>query len=352
MMAPVMVAAVVRRARGAVGRTGGCLGGMVRALGSVAQARHALDRGFVQRHFGPEPGAEDDIRLAVGYGSGVFQQAGHQRNPNTMIDLILVVDDSRAFHERNKQRHRHHYSALGWLNAQALEGIQRWGQAKLYYNPYVRLDGQLCKYGVMGWEDFKADMTNWEALYASGRLHKPVHVMTAHEDAEALIYQNRRPFSKNKCWVLEQRMTCLVLMTDLYTRIASLSYSGDPRMIVGEKKGKVEAIVAGSFAGFQEVYQPIWQAWTGGELPSSDMLIDNPIHGRRLHQLSWLPKAIFSKVRAGPDLAEEEVTPAVAAALASTVRSGATTQTIKGLLTGGLGRSAIYAKEKLVKMFQ
>jgi hypothetical protein len=39
------------------------------------------------------------VELAVGYGSGVFQQANVSKH--NMIDLLMVVKDRRLFHKEN-----------------------------------------------------------------------------------------------------------------------------------------------------------------------------------------------------------------------------------------------------------
>ena len=38
-----------------------------------------------------------DVVHGIGYGSGVFPQKGHTKK--VMVDLILVVEDSKAWHE-------------------------------------------------------------------------------------------------------------------------------------------------------------------------------------------------------------------------------------------------------------
>jgi hypothetical protein len=52
--------------------------------------------------------------------------------------------------------------------------VQRNFGAKVYFNPFVRLDGVLLKYGVVTVDDMAEDLRHWESLYLAGRLHKPV----------------------------------------------------------------------------------------------------------------------------------------------------------------------------------
>ena len=78
-----------------------------------------------------------------------------------MVDLIFAVDDATAWHQANIEANPSHYSgqaalaerhaaftaavALGLavLGAEAVAKVQDWGAAKLYYNPYVTVDGMV-----------------------------------------------------------------------------------------------------------------------------------------------------------------------------------------------------------------
>lgn len=55
-----------------------------------------------------------------------------------------------------------------------MAAVQRKFGAKVYFNPLVRLDGVLIKYGVVTVDDMAEDLRHWESLYLAGRLHKPV----------------------------------------------------------------------------------------------------------------------------------------------------------------------------------
>eukprot|EP00045_Choanoeca_perplexa_P015995 m.209411 g.209411 ORF g.209411 m.209411 type:complete len:175 (-) comp17140_c2_seq3:692-1216(-) len=83
------------------------------------------------------------ITFAMAYGSGVFKQVGHVRNQNTMVDLIFAVEDPSTWHEANIQANPTHYSGLASLGVEAVVKVQNLGAAKLYYNPYVTVDGMV-----------------------------------------------------------------------------------------------------------------------------------------------------------------------------------------------------------------
>lgn len=81
------------------------------------------------------------------------------------------------------------------------------------------------------------DLNDWTTLYAAGRLMKPVRsIINGSKEIKNALLLNR----------LHAVRTSLLLMpvefneTELYQTIASLSYIGDPRMLIGENPKKVE----------------------------------------------------------------------------------------------------------------
>jgi len=54
-----------------------------------------------------------------------------------MVDLILVVEDSRAWHEENLERNAGHYSGFGrFMGAGGVAAVQGRGG---WFNPYVKI---------------------------------------------------------------------------------------------------------------------------------------------------------------------------------------------------------------------
>lgn len=60
-----------------------------------------------------------------------------------MIDLIFVVDDPASWHQENMQMNSDHYSALRYLGPQAVALIQEHMASGVYYNPFVKVDGEV-----------------------------------------------------------------------------------------------------------------------------------------------------------------------------------------------------------------
>lgn len=154
---------------------------------------------------------------------------------------------------------------------------------------------QLVKYGVISVDALCKDLLDWETLYVSGRMHKPVSVLRlVARSSNALCYRcdlclhaqcshcaidclASQRFALTKVAMLQSdarvrlaqqvnltsalRVALLLLPehfdeVELYTRIASISYTGDFRMSVpgGENADKVRNIVLGQREEFRRLY--------------------------------------------------------------------------------------------------
>ncbi|KAK7206610.1 MMP37-like protein [Myxozyma melibiosi] len=194
------------------------------------------------------------IRYAFAYGSGVFSQGtSAQTAQKPQIDLIFGVSHVQHWHSLNITQYPEHYSALRRLGSAAVARVQELG-AGVYFNPYVELNGLVIKYGVISIERLTQDLLSWDTLYVSGRLHKPVKILR--DDPRVRLANQRNLFS-----VLR---TALLLLPEtfteheLYSTIASISYTGDPRMQVGaENPQKVTNIVTNQIQHFHRLYAPL-----------------------------------------------------------------------------------------------
>eukprot|EP00128_Syssomonas_multiformis_P002395 Colp12_sorted_trinity150504_noHs@7058 len=157
---------------------------------------------------------------------------------------------------------------------------------------------------------------------------------------------------------------------DLFMAIAGLSYSGDPRMTVGENPHKVRNIVKGSFESFQDLYHNILP-----EIPTITRLAGANFErdtspAARAQNLWSLPPTLRSAIAtvytktvpAAKGMPEEEALFNVAKVdttaeyvtkgVQQIVSQSATPQTLKGLVTAGVTKSVLYGGNKLVKMFK
>lgn len=207
------------------------------------------------------------IRFAFAYGSGVFPQeeAGPEHSkrpeikepktgkPRKMVDLVLAVAHPEHWHGLNKQRFPSHYSWISRLTgAELITGwVQRLG-AGLWYIPYVKIEDDLVKYGVMDINTLCDDLLDWDTLYVSGRMHKPVAMLITDPRVRLAQQVNLASALRVSLLLLPETFT----EVELYTRIASLSYTGDFRMSVpgGENANKVRNIVLAQRSQFRRLY--------------------------------------------------------------------------------------------------
>jgi translocator assembly and maintenance protein 41 len=220
---------------------------------------------------------QNQLLFAFGYGSGVFSQALQGDDPRQagMLDLILVVQDAQAFHWANEHENPTHYAGwirtLDYCQGQLAAGLQRrflqGKDAKVLFHVVDDADdGPPLKYGVIQYEDFVQDLTQWESLYIAGRLHKPtlpIPILSKVLQEEELSYQ--KILQEAQTTNLQAAVAASLLMaplpspadstttnstpnllswTDFYSKIAALSYTGDFRMQVGgEDPQKIQKLV-------------------------------------------------------------------------------------------------------------
>lgn len=330
------------------------------------------------------------ITHAIGYGSGVFAQtlpstsndisknrpdetikSGNDDLP--MIDLILAVDDPLAFHTQNLSLHSHHYATL----ARSLgPNFISWAQccslgAKLYFNPLVSVNLQsgtahertrMIKYGIVTTDDLLQDLEQWEFLYVAGRMQKPTLLIEGNDQIiEAQHFHNLKYALSASLLLLSHEVqnnknnenTVSLPINTVFEQIARLSYSGDPRMAVGgEDPRKVEKLVhsPGQANRFFDLYKDqlvdlehmgVISISTGkGKLESTRHVEWNQ-NDPSAHKLLW--ERMPQRLRGGREIA------LLGSAIASIVAPAARGQSIKGVLTAGIGRSLRYAGAKFAK---
>ncbi|XP_006895428.1 PREDICTED: mitochondrial translocator assembly and maintenance protein 41 homolog [Elephantulus edwardii] len=309
----------------------------------------------------------EELSLAFAYGSGVFRQAGpnaHQQN--TMLDLVFTVDDPVGWHSRNLKQNWSHYSFLKVLGPRVITTVQNNFGAGVYYNPLIKCDGRLIKYGVISTCTLIEDLLTWNSLYIAGRLQKPVKIVVMNENATL-----RTALDKN----LKSAVNAAFLMLpesfseeELFITLAGLSYSGDFRMVVGEDKTKVFNIVKPNIVHFRGLY--------GSILQENPQVVYKLHHGRL--ELDKSPEGQFTQLMALPKTLQQQINhiidppgknrdveetlfqlandpdcaQVVRLGLSAIVRPSSVRQSTKGIITAGVKKSVIYSSLKLYKMWR
>ncbi|EKD18682.1 MMP37-like protein [Drepanopeziza brunnea f. sp. 'multigermtubi' MB_m1] len=316
-----------------------------------------------------------------------------------MIDFIFGVSYTEHWHSLNLNQHRDHYSALGSLGSGAVSAVQdKWG-AGVYFNPFVTVNGTLIKYGVVNLDTLCTDLSEWTTLYLAGRLQKPVKILR--DDPRVRL--------ANQVNLLSALRTALLLLPpnftelELYGVIANISYMGDPRMAFPtEDKSKVANIVGNNLPHFRRLYSPLIENlpnvsfddprcsdpdWAADETANVCLAQDmDPV--KRGNMVRRLPKDFRSKLyfqyqekyqiprsefnqmleaasdenstrinrRQGGGFEQkianeppEDLREEIRYVIKKTIGWPSTSQSLKGILTSGIGRSWRYMSEKMAK---
>lgn len=347
---------------------------------------------------------EAGVVYAFGYGSGVLSQqisaeSGKSKSNNTTVDVIVVVRSAYEFHEANLRRNPHHYAWLSRsLSVCAFVQRHELPPNRYFCNPglfFHLLDDHSMKYGIVQVEDLSRDLTDWSYLYLAGRMHKPtVTVLSDHNNhnggklLEHHHQENNLPAALAAALLLQywhgeqqQRVSDIddnnntFRTVDIYQQIASLSYSGDPRVLFrAEDPAKISNLVfsPGQYNRFERLYRPAAERLQRQGILSADYDNNNnnhhhtwtwDVHNPLAHHQLWQSLPVNIRSQCGYDDADvsknENLNVAVAAAtaaaarlprvLAAIVAPAARYQSIKGLWTAGLVQSAVYAYRKLSK---
>ena len=374
------------------------------------------------------------IEVAIGYGSGVFEQKGYDNNNNVnninendqmnktmaisqfeeppMIDMIFVVNDELEWHSNNLKWNSSHYAALPrLLGPSFVSNLQR-ASARIYYNTLVpmpekyqqnvvnsnnKTNGkQLMKYGVINKSDFINDLLNWETLYLSGRLQKPVaflkkpevtdsstimsssNINNGHNTTNDNEHEINHALETNLCSALS---TAILLLPsefselDLYKRITSLSYEGDFRMGIAENPNKIDNIVnkGDSFQRFRNLYELYVDDLIDQNVLTMKTQNNNSEDGGHIYMkhtnefirnddgndnytsqmlISKLPRSYQHDIKStnvNNGLLLQHAKHICKDKLQNTVRQFSRTQTLKGVLTAGISKGIIYSIQKILK---
>ena len=308
--------------------------------------------------------------LAFAYGSGVFDQAGRPKEEKKVTDLILVVNDSVEWHRKNMRLNPKDYSLTFRLLGPKLTADFQddFGGAKLFFNTLIPFESGLIKYGVISKQSMLADCLDWDHLYLSGRLHKPVRILTdpvRGEDIKQALRLNLQSAMHAALLLLPESFS----EEQLYTTLAGLSYSGDFRMIVGEDRNKVSNIVRPNVTLFRQLYSnrlADLSDYLNAVLSRGRIDQDVSPSARHFH-LSQLPKTLQwnlvvewnhdGRYRDVEDVLrsaayDRDSGALVGNALAKIVRGSSVSQAARGIVTAGPLKTVKYSWAKLVKMYK
>jgi len=213
------------------------------------------------------------------------------------------------------------------------------------------------------------DLNEWRSLYIAGRLHKPIHILKHNESIENAI-------SLNKEYAIR---TALLLIPklfdefDLFTKIASLSYTGDPRMIVGENPKKVVNLVTPIIPLYRKEYEHALtkiateiEINTLTKVSSLSKTLDTSVKSDNNYKMysqsmtsdsRWrlcenLPSTMRSVLLMNRrTIGSPPKKHAVRSAVSAIVYRAAVSQSVKGIVTAGMVKGSTYLLSKIAKKF-
>ncbi|XP_028755414.1 phosphatidate cytidylyltransferase, mitochondrial-like isoform X1 [Neltuma alba] len=201
------------------------------------------------------------VEFACVYGSSLHP---NNQAKSTMTDYILGVSDPYRWHSENLKLNRNHYAS--WMvhlgGARLVTEVADKIGVGVHFNPFVSWNRKMFKYGVVRIDDLLQDVLCWERFYLSGRLQKPIHIVIDNLDIANVNSVNLRAAISAALLFLPSEFT----EEDLYSKVCSLSYVGDLRMLFAEDKNKVKKIVTGQFDLFHSMYKPFLQEYEAKKL--------------------------------------------------------------------------------------
>ncbi|RHZ52888.1 hypothetical protein Glove_456g24 [Diversispora epigaea] len=306
------------------------------------------------------------IRYAFAYGSGVFFQKGYDEKSKPMIDFIFAVSYPQHWHSLNLKQNKNHYSFIRNLGSGAISSLQENVGAGIYFNPYVQMDDMVIKYGVISINKMCQDLLDWENLYISGRMQKPIKILR--DDARVRLAQqvNLSGSLRTALLLLPKDFT----EEQLYLTIAAISFKGDFRRFIGENPNKIKNVVSTQINNFNLLYSSLIHA-----LPNVTFIDDNNLQQddspkARAQMIQKLPRILKNKVQEEYKMAmirkgitlpsdEKEIFKNIASSedypkyietgLRQIIFWPAITQSLKGILTAGMFKSGKYISNKLGK---
>eukprot|EP00258_Populus_trichocarpa_P045232 XP_024461251.1 phosphatidate cytidylyltransferase, mitochondrial isoform X3 [Populus trichocarpa] len=177
------------------------------------------------------------------YGSSLHP---NNNDKSTMVDYIIGVSDPKQWHSKNMELNEDHYAS--WMvplgGAKLITQVADKIGVGVHFNPFVT------------WND-------------------KVHILVDNLDIGDVNSVNLRAAVSAALLLLPSKFT----EEDLYSKICSLSYMGDLRMLFAEDKNKfgvsaahacnhlqVKRIVEGQFGLFQSMYKPFLKEYEAKEL--------------------------------------------------------------------------------------
>jgi translocator assembly and maintenance protein 41 len=309
-----------------------------------------------------------NVSFSFAYVSGVKKQLSYaETSKKPMIDLIICVDNAHRWHTSNLERNQSDYSAFQFFGSKFITTYQEHFGANVFFNTLIPIEKEnvLIKYGVVSTKDLIMDLTDWRHLYLAGRLHKPVEfIKCPSTKIQNALDHNLQSAVHAALLLLPEKFTDF----DFFYKIASLSYSGDFRMIFGENPNKVRNIVQPQMENFKTMYAPTLKKLERYvNFPIDHYVCSQDVSQKAiLHHLNSLPKWPIRRIVARHSIGRNRQDTedilinlskssnckrVVEKSLNDIVWQSSISQSVKNIPTAGLEKAVRYSWAKVLKMF-
>lgn len=195
-----------------------------------------------------------EVLGAYGYGSGVFTQINKKLNQDTQIDIILVVEDMKQWHQQNMQMNPQDYKRSAAKYLSNYEKKENDLGSEITYLPFLKDANHTFKIGVISNKSFIRELEYWESYFIAGRFQKPINFIKSNLNFDNRIAKNRKKALIIVLWKLYKEKSKEHTITELFEEICELSFMGDTRMLFVENPHKVKNTVQGCFNEFKLMY--------------------------------------------------------------------------------------------------
>ena len=279
-----------------------------------------------------------DIVAAYGYGSGIIKQNGYTENDKPQLDLILVVDNLKKWHLENMKMNPNDYSLIGRKYFSNSDNQILKGSTGIAYLSNIEENNNTFKYGTIERLDLQNHLYYWDSFYMPGRFQKSIYRIKDTDGLQEAIKINRENALMIAALLLNEE---IITKKELLTMLCSLSYMGDTRMKIAENPKKVENIVNGSYNELISIYNFTKEYMK--ELDNEHVAVNISAIRRNLKHF---PISLKEYIK------DDFTAEAIIKYLTELNRRESKEQTIKGIKTNGVVKSADYASKKLAKRFK
>ena len=279
------------------------------------------------------------VLAAYAYGSKIFKQ-DNADNTNSLIDLILVVDDIKKWHIENMKINPNDYSTMGanFFKNASKETIK--GNTGIAYISDIEENNLKFKYGTIEYKDLLYYLQTWKSFYMPGRFQKTIYPYKEDIELKEAIQRNRNRALLIATYLQNEEY---INKNDLLKTLVSLSYMGDTRMSIAENPNKINNLVNGSY----QEYNKIYNFNTSFSVDNDEVVVikKSTIN----NEINRLPFSLNEYLKCNNDNDKKEM---IIKYLTDLNKKESLEMTIKGLKTNGLTRSLKYAKRKIEKRFK